>query len=190
MVRRLRRLGDRVFGPSVEPGGPGAGVQLWWDVGPVVAASAVLEVLEPPVVGRRYSWGLQAGVVDADGGLAGSLVDVVEWSDSWSRPPDDGSTWTLGVSCPSDGAHLVDVAVWMELAATPDEAPVVSRWSALRCQPSASSTTSVVSLQVTFPSGADWKRLDVVVDEVGVLMVTNTRRTARNLSVLTLPADR
>ena len=40
---RLRRVGARVFGPPEEPGGPGAGVQLWWQLGvvaaPVVAAT-------------------------------------------------------------------------------------------------------------------------------------------------------
>jgi hypothetical protein len=172
-------------------------VQLWWVLAEedggrsVFAASAVLEVLEPPAVGRRYSWGVQAGVVDSVGSRVGSVIDSVVWSEagSWSRSP-DGSTWSLGVSCPSTAAALVDLAVWMELAEPPDDPPVVVRWPALRCRSSAESTTRVDGVQVTFPTGPDWRRLDVVVDEVGVLMVTNTRRTARNLSVLGLPTDR
>jgi hypothetical protein len=150
-----------------------------------------LEVLEPPAVGRRYCWGLQAGVVDSVGSRMGSVVDSIVWSEagSWSRPPDE-SSWSLGVSCQPDAATLVDLAVWMELAAPPDDPPVVVRWSALRCRSSAHSTTRIETVRVTFPTGPDWRRLDVVVDEVGVLMVTNTRRTAHNLSVLALPADR
>ena len=42
----------------------------------------------------------------------------------------------------------------------------------------------------TFPTGRDWRRLDVVVDDVGVLQVTNTRRTTSNMAVLPLPTGR
>ena len=59
-------MGRRVFGRATSAGGPGAGVQLWWQVEPgcdVVSASVRLEVLEPPTPGRRYAWGLQATVV-------------------------------------------------------------------------------------------------------------------------------
>jgi hypothetical protein len=182
-------LGDRVFGAAVEPGGPGAGVQLWWQVprlsSPVVGASAVLEVLEPPVAGLSYRWGLQAGVVDAAGRRIGEVVDEVDSSAVVSDAPR-----TLSVAPPLPGTGLVDVAVWMDLAQPPDDPPVVARWSALRCDLASGASELVRAVQVTFPSGFEWRRLDVVVDEVGVLQVSNTPRTAANLSVLELPPDR
>jgi len=160
-------------------------VQLWWRVAgassTVVAASAVLEVLEPPVSGRRYRWGLQAGVVDAAGRRVGEVVDEVDSSDA---------PRTLTVAVTEPGTGLADVAVWMDLAAPPDDPPVVARWSELRCALASGASVPVEAVQVTFPAGSDWRRLDVVVDDLGVLQVSNTARTAANLSVLTLPPDR
>jgi hypothetical protein len=194
-------VGARVFGPAEEPGGPGAGVQLWWDnsglLEPVVAASAVLEVLEPPVRGRRYVWGLQAGVVDGVGRRIGEVLDsVVRTSGGkWERSSGvDGvglsPCWSLSVAAAPLGAGLVDVAVWMDLTSPPDDPPVVARWSGLCCRLASGGSASVSRVQVTFPQGVDWRRLDVVVDDVGVLQVSNTARTAGNLSVLALPPDR
>jgi hypothetical protein len=161
-------------------------VQLWWQVAgltaPVVAASAVLEVLEPPVAGRLYRWGLQAGVVDAAGRRVGEVVDEVESSAPVPR--------TMSVAAPGAGTALVDVAVWMDLAEPPDDPPVVVRWSGLRCVLASGASVPVEAVQVTFPAGADWRRLDVLVDDIGVLQASNTPRTAANLSVLTLPPDR
>ena len=201
MTGRLRRVGARVFGPPEEPGGPGAGVQLWWQLGvvaaPVVGATAVLEVLEAPVLGRRYSWGLQAGVVDAAGRRTGEVVDSVvrattgEWQRSSPLGADgSGPRWSLSVTAAPLGESLVDVGVWMELAEPPDDPPVVARWSGLSCRLATGESTTVSHVQVTFPQGPDWRRLDVLVDDVGVLQVSNTARTAANLSVLAVPPDR
>ena len=43
---------------------------------------------------------------------------------------------------------------------------------------------------MTFPAGSEWRRLDVVVDDVGVLQVSNTARTTANMAVLALPDAR
>jgi hypothetical protein len=200
VARRLGRLGERVFGPAEQPGGPGAGVQLWWELcgsaGPVVAASAVLEVLEPPILGRRYAWGLQAGVVDAVGRRVGEVVDAVvrtsggEWERSSTDAGELGPRWSLSLAAAPLGVGLVDLAVWMDLAEPPDDPPVVARWSSLSCRLASGSSVAVGRVQVTFPQGSTWRRLDVVVDEIGVLQVSNTARTAANMSVLALPPDR
>ena len=90
----------------------------------------------------------------------------------------------------ADEHGLVDPAVWLELDQPPDDPTVVIRWSAMSLTLSDGSSQAVRSVLVTFPSGSDWRRLDVAVDEVGVLQVTNTRRRTSNLAVLPLPAGR
>ena len=163
--------------------------------GPVVAATAVLEVLEAPVLGRRYAWGLQAGVVDGVGRRVGEVVDSVvrtsggEWQRS-SGVVCGGAMVAVGGRRRPLGSGLVDVAVWMDLASPPDDPPVVARWSGLSCRLASGGSAPVTGVQVTFPQGSEWRRLDVVVDEVGVLQVSNTARTAANLSVLAVPPDR
>ena len=149
----------------------GEGVQLWWQVPRefvVVTASAVLEVLDPPVAGG-VRWGLSAGSSVAS------------------------ARWVAGVGVPvqltsAEPSRLVDIAAWMELDAPPSGAPVVARWSSLRVVSADGGVVRVQAVMVTFPAGRAWRRLDVQVDDAGVLMVTNTRRRTRNQAVLPLPA--
>jgi hypothetical protein len=175
-----QRAADRLLGPSLPPSGAGAGVQLWWQVPRglvVVGVSAVLEVLQPPVSGRRYRWGLQAGLASSD--HVGPAAVFVEGSDRLVlRAADHGA------------ASLTDPAVSVELEGPPDDPTVVARWSALSLSLADGSTMPVEAVMVTFPTGRRWRRLDVVVDDVGVLQVSNTRRTVRNMSVLALPGGR
>jgi hypothetical protein len=154
-----------------QPGGPEAGVQLWWSVPrgvEVVSASAVLEVLDPPASGG-VRWGLQAR----------DLVAEAQWVTG------EGVTVEL---LATGSSRLVDIAAWMELDEPPSGAPVVARWSQLQFRTADRVAAAVEAVMVTFPTGRAWRRLDVQVDEVGVLMVTNTRRRTRNQAVLTLPA--
>jgi hypothetical protein len=146
-------------------------VQLWWSVPrgvEVVSATAVLEVLDPPAVRGEVRWGLQAGSL------------VVE------------ARWVTGVGVPVElaaigSSRLADIAAWMELDSQPTGAPVVARWSQLQFRTADGVTAGVEAAMVTFPTGRAWRRLDVQVDDVGVLMITNTRRRTRNQAVLTLP---
>ncbi len=147
-------------------------MQLWWQIPVavrVVAASAVLEVLDPPV-GGGVRWGLQA---------AGPVVAP--------------AAWVAGVGVPvelaaAESSRLVDIAAWMELDEPPSGAPVVARWSGLQVVAADGAVAPVEAVMVTFPVGRSWRRLDVQVDGEGVLMVTNTRRRTRNQAVLRLPA--
>ena len=153
-----------------QPAGPGAGVQLWWSVPrgvEVVYASAVLEVLDPPAAGG-VRWGLQAGDLVAEARCAAGVAVAVELTASGS-------------------SRLVDIAAWMELDSPPTGAPVVARWSKLQYRPADGGTAVVEAVMVTFPTGRAWRRLDVQVDEVGLLMITNTRRRTRNQAVLRVP---
>jgi hypothetical protein len=146
-------------------------VQLWWSVPrgvSVVAASAVLEVLDPPSSGG-VRWGLQAH----------ELVVEARWV--------PGSAVPVELSAP-DASRLRDIAAWMELDSPPTGASVVARWSQLQFRTADGATAGVESVMVTFPTGREWRRLDVQVDELGILMVTNTRRRTRNQAVLALPA--
>ena len=157
------------------------------------------------MLGRRYAWGLQAGVVDAAGrhlGVAMAALVVDEgggWQRSWASP---GAALTLEADEPigdvelmittevdADGRVLTDIAVWTEIGLPPDDPPVVARWSALRCHLADGSTAPVPAVMVTFPTGSQWRRTDVQLDEVGVLQVSNTKRRTPNRTVLTLPAD-
>jgi hypothetical protein len=122
---------------------------------------------------------LQAGLVD-DAGHRFDTADVVV--DASGDLAIRAADW--------NAAALVDPAVWMDLSAPPDDPPVVARWSALSLQLADGSLLAVEAVMVTFPSGREWRRLNVVVDDVGVLQVSNTRRTARNMSVLALPGGR
>lgn len=155
---------------NVAPVGRGEGVQLWWQMppqSPVVSASAVLEVLDPPALGG-VRWGLQAGPVAVE----------AQWV--------AGVGVRVGLADPGS-SRLVDIAAWMELDSPPSGPPVVARWSSLQVVDADEVAAAVEAVMVTFPTGRDWRRLDVQVDEVGVLMITNTRRRTRNQAVLTLP---
>jgi hypothetical protein len=134
----------------------------------VVSASAVLEVLDPPAGPGSVRWGLQAREFVAE------------------------ARWVPGVGvhvelAATGSSRLVDIAAWMELDSPPTGAPVVARWSQLQIRTADGVTAGVEALMVTFPTGRAWRRLDVQVDGVGVLMVTNTRRRTRNQAVLRLP---
>ena len=76
-------------------------------------------------------------------------------------------------------------AVTLELAEPPDDPTTVARWSSLRA-----GNDPVPAVLMTLPTTAPWRRLDVVPDEHGLLLVTNTHRTAKNLSVLPAPPAR
>jgi hypothetical protein len=185
--RSERRLGERIFGEHVEPGGPGAGVQLWWRVPPgrpIIGVAVSLELLQPPVSARRYQWGLQAGLVDRTGRrLDDATVAVV-------HEPSGELRHELALDVRGTAAvALVDPAMWMELEEPPDDPTVVVRWSS-PVWFSDDGPAAVDAVMVTFPSGREWRRLDVVTDDVGVLQVTNTRRTAANMAVLQLPPAR
>jgi hypothetical protein len=83
---------------------------------------------------------------------------------------------------------LVDIAAWMELDEPPSGPPAVARWSSLQVVGADGVAAAVEAAMVTFPTGRAWRRLDVQIDDAGVLMITNTRRRTRNQAVLTLPA--
>jgi hypothetical protein len=206
---RWRQLAQRGFGEAVEPGGPGAGIQLWWQVPPggaaVRRATGLLEVLQGPQRGRRFAWGLQARVVDASGchlGLTVASLEVDE-AGAWRRAstgPDgkvaDDAVAPVGavelaITPGADGgaAALTDIAVWTEIDRPPDDPPVAARWSTLRCHLAGGTILSVPAVMVTFPTGRQWRRVDVQRDDVGVLQVSNTKRRTPNRTVLTLPAD-
>jgi hypothetical protein len=103
--------------------------------------------------------------------------------------------WEAGVAVrgtltATGSSTLVDIAAWMELDDPPSGPPVVARWSSLQVADADGVAAGVEVVMVTFPTGRPWRRLDVQIDEQGVLMITNTRRRTRNQAVLTLPAAR
>jgi hypothetical protein len=185
MAGLRRRLSDRLLGPNIDAGGAGAGVQLWFGLPrgvEFVGASAVLEVLQPPVSGRRYRCGLQAQVVGESALEPEVRMMAVDLGDV-----EVGQPQLLKVH---DDRGLRDPAVWIELEEVPDDPTVVVRWSRLQVTTPTSVETPAETVLVTFPKSADWRRLDVALDDVGVLQVTNTKRRTPNMAVLPLPPAR
>ena len=156
----------------------------------------MIEVLQPPVSGRRYAWGLQAG-----GSVAALVVEGGSWR--WELPGgvvapasaagglvqaatvDGGVRWSAGEAVSTAAGDLSEPAVTLELAEPPDDPTTVARWSSLRA-----GDEWVPAVLITLPTTAPWRRLDVVPDEQGLLLVTNTQRTAKSLSVLPVPPAR
>jgi hypothetical protein len=89
MGTRRRSLGERAArwrSPRpeiVEPANGVSSFHLWWQeldgIAPVVEVSAVLTVVEPPVVDRLYFWALQASFLDARTSYGGAHVGL-QWN--------------------------------------------------------------------------------------------------------------
>lgn len=77
---------------------------LWWRLGspePLVAASATLEVLEPPTVDRLYFWALQVGFHDGHKDRGAGHTGL-QWLPATPGPPRAAVNWG-GYRAPADG---------------------------------------------------------------------------------------
>ena len=74
--------------------------------------------------------------------------------------------------------------MWSELFCRGDDPPTTVRWS----EPEARTASGVIvrpeQLQVTFPGGPEWRRLDVVIDDIGVQQRTNVTRSLDHLTLV------
>jgi hypothetical protein len=82
-------------------------MHLYWNMdpnlGPLVEASAVLEVLEAPTVAKTYFWALQASFTDADGTDHGAAHLGLQWypphpnsgAVNWGGYPPQHSNWQV-----------------------------------------------------------------------------------------------
>jgi hypothetical protein len=88
------------------------------------------------------------------------------------------------------GDRLGGFVVWSELFCQGSDPTTVVRWSQPHVVTASGAIASPAGMQATFPGGDAWRRLNVVTDDVGVLQVTDTRRTTPNMTVLPLLGQR
>jgi hypothetical protein len=85
------------------------------------------------------------------------------------------------------GDRLGGFVMWSELFCRGDDPTTVVRWSEPRVVTASGQVLAPAGVQATFPGGEQWRRLNAVTDEVGVLQVTDARRTTKNMTALRLP---
>ena len=82
------------------------------------------------------------------------------------------------------GDRLGGFVMWSELFCRGDDPPTRSDGRSRRPAPPPAALVRPEQLQVTFPGGAEWRRLDVVVDAVGVQQRTNVPRSLDHLTLV------
>jgi hypothetical protein len=82
-------------------------MHLYWNMdenaGPLVEASAVLEILEAPAVAKTYFWALQASFTDDNGGDHGAAHLGLQWDPphpnsgavNWGGYPPQNDNWKV-----------------------------------------------------------------------------------------------
>jgi hypothetical protein len=75
------------------------------------------------------------------------------------------------------GDRLGGFLMWSELFCRGTDPSTTVRWSQPQASTASGRTVTPSDLEVTYPGGDEWARLDVTVDEVGVRQVTNAPRT-------------
>lgn len=118
--------------------------------------------------GVPYRFTIHRGTV----GWASTVTDLVTGSEVTVRELYAG------------GDRLGGFVMWSELFCRGDDPPTTVRWS----EPEARTASGVIvrpeHLQVTFPGGPEWRRLDVIVDHVGVQQRTNVPRSLDHLTLI------
>jgi hypothetical protein len=82
------------------------------------------------------------------------------------------------------GDRLGGFVVWSELFCRGSDPTAVVRWSQPSVVTASGRVLAPTGMQATFPGGEEWRRLNVVTDEVGMLQVTDARRTTKNMTVM------
>jgi hypothetical protein len=82
------------------------------------------------------------------------------------------------------GDRLGGFVVWSELFCRGSDPTAVVRWSQPSVVTASGRLLAPTGMQATFPGGDEWRRLNVVADDVGVLQVTDARRTTKNMTVM------
>jgi hypothetical protein len=158
------------------PRHPASRAVNWGGYAQAADVTSVLEGTDSPLPGipgdrntRNFAW--RAGVPYRFAihrgalGWAATVTDLVTGSGVTIRELFAG------------GDRLGGFVMWSELFCGGGDPPTAVRWS----QPQALTATGRVAvptgLEVTYPGGAEWARLDVVVDEIGVRQATNAARS-------------
>ena len=82
------------------------------------------------------------------------------------------------------GDRLGDFVMWSELFCRGRDPTTAVRWSQPEVLTRSGRRAAPHSLQVTFPGGAEWERLDVAVDDVGVVQRTDAPRSIEHLALV------
>ena len=164
---------------------PGGRAVNWGGYAQAADVGSVLEGTDSPLPGipgdrntRTFAWregvpyrfSIHRGAV----GWAASVTDLVT-----------GSAVTIRELF-AEGDRLGGFVMWSELFCRGSDPMTAVRWSGPEVVTRSGRRAAPTSLQVTFPGGDEWRRLDVVVDDVGVRQVTDTARTTEHLAVVPL----
>ena len=84
------------------------------------------------------------------------------------------------------GDRLGGFVMWTELFCRGSDPTTAVRWSQPEVLTRSGRRLAPAGLQVTFPGGDEWRRLDVVVDEVGVQQITDVTRTIQHQATVPL----
>jgi hypothetical protein len=84
------------------------------------------------------------------------------------------------------GDRLGGFVMWSELFCRGDDPATAVRWSQPQAIGASGRVVTPTGLEVTYPGGGEWMRLDVVVDEVGVRQATNIARSTPDHTRVTL----
>ena len=180
---RGRRVGGAHLGLQWYSLHPGSTAVNWGGYAQAADVTSILEGSDSPLPGipgdrntRTFAWGdgipyrftIHRGTV----GWASTVTDLVTGSEVTVRELYAG------------GDRLGGFVMWSELFCRGDDPPTTVRWS----EPEARTASGVIvrpeQLQVTFPGGPEWRRLDVVVDDVGVQQRTDVPRTLDHLTLV------
>ncbi len=86
------------------------------------------------------------------------------------------------------GDRLAGFVMWSELFCRRDDPTTTVRWSAPELVTSSGRIGTPEALQVTYPAGDAWRRLDVTLDGAGARQVTNVPRSTPHLASIPLRA--
>ena len=165
------------------PRHPGGRAVNWGGYAQAADVRSVLDGTDSPLPGipgdrntRNFAWradvpyrfAIHRGAV----GWAATVTDLVTGSGLTIRELYAG------------GDRLGGFVMWSELFCRGDDPSAAVRWSQPEVLTASGRTAAPTALEVTYPGGDEWRRLDVVVDEVGACQVTDTpRRTPHHAMV-------
>jgi hypothetical protein len=82
------------------------------------------------------------------------------------------------------GDRLTDMVMWTELFGRPNEPSIIVRWSDAEAVTFSGRRLVPASHRIAYPPEPTWRRLNTIHDGVGVVQLTDTRRTVPHSMVL------
>src|SRR5262245_62655011 len=177
-----RSYGAAHTGLQWNPRHPGSRAVNWGGYAQAADVTSILEGSDSPLPGipgdrntRNFAWREQVPyrftIHRGAAGWASTVTDLQTGSEVTIR------------ELYASGDRLGGFVMWSELFCAGDDPTTTVRWSDPRARTASGRVVRPAALDVTFPGGPQWRRLDVVVDAVGVQQSTNATRTLDHLTV-------